>query len=68
MMEQLKRISSSNKQASAIVDAIELVDFKRVVKEKAKEKGGQALGNEFLGVLGAAGEERDYSWNFVSFY
>jgi hypothetical protein len=55
MMERLKILRSSNKQASSIVDAVELVDFKRVVKEKAKEKGGQALGNEFLGVLGAAG-------------
>jgi hypothetical protein len=68
LMEQLKKLRGTNKQAATIVDAVELVAFKRVVKEKAKEKGdgGKSMGNEFLGVLGAANGPQQMGFEFTN--
>jgi hypothetical protein len=68
LAENLRKIRESNKQAGNIVDAIELVEFKKVVKEKAKEAGdgGNKLGNDMLGVFNAANGPAQFGFQFTN--
>ena len=68
LVKELKKIREKDRQASNIVDAIELVSFKRVVQEKSKQKGddGKSMGNDLLGVIGAANGPQQFGFEFTN--
>lgn len=66
LVQKLKNIRNTNKKAFKIVDTIELTAFKKTVTEKTKERGGDSsgLGNEMLGVIGAANGPKQFGFEF----
>lgn len=66
LLQVLRAKRSASELAARLVDAVELLTFKKVVREKVKASGdgGKSMGEELLGVVGMANGPASLGFNF----